>query len=196
MLYTKQKGGALIEFAISVPLIIIFLIGILSSGRLLNTVSTVGQAAFLGAQLGSQVNAKVELSKIPDRIVKILDLQSRKLHQVSVTCKDPLHTSPTDPQNRCITSANGSVFFDPDPNSVDAKRVLKVHVNGKLPTIFRELDIDIDVTAPILLLDQGTTINLNQPENPALTYGCQGGLNNANCNCCSSPVRGDLCGIC
>ena len=183
-----QFAGVLIEFALSIPLLLVFIIGLLSSGRVLNTIHTVGQAAFLGAQLGSQVNNTNDLDRVPERIEKILGLQARRLKQVTISCSDNAQTS------RCINGSSG-VFYDPDPNSPDAKRIIKVRVNGQLETIFRNLDIDIEITAPVLLLDQGNTLNLDQPANPPVTYQCMLG-NNANCDCCSNPVRGDYCQAC
>lgn len=179
-------GGVLIEFALSIPLLAVFLVGIISSGRLFQQVATVGQAAFLGAQFGTQITNQSDLAQVPFQVERILNLQVKKpIIPLQFQCSDNM--------GRC----NNGIFWNPSTTGEDAK-TLRVKVNGVMEILYNSIDINLEVVAPILLIDQSGITNLNEldtPQNPSTLYNCIGGINNASCNCCSGTgaVRGDFC---
>ncbi|MCO6430121.1 MAG: pilus assembly protein [Deltaproteobacteria bacterium] len=177
---SQERGGVIVEFLITLPLLIVFLVGILSSGRLLSALATTGQAAFLGGVMVSQVNNLSELDLVPERVHKILCLQNRRLKNLNcggVTLPGGLVTKTTDTGNRTIS----------------------IKVDGEFDFMLKHIDLDVKVTAPMLLLDQLPLTELANPKN-TVEYKCEViDGSNSKCDCCSgASAKGDYCkpGVC
>lgn len=171
----RQDGTAIAEFAITLPVILILLGGLLALGRLLGEITWVAQSAYHTAMLGAEKPALVtSTDQMTDRLQELYAIQQRGKID-NVRWQDFVDNNP--PQ---YDTSKGTVKVDLNP------RVLPLAAGFEpLGMSFSEnLNFYVSVTAPMLISGAALQGPPDQSANPARSYDCKGNVTNRPVNSC------------
>lgn len=153
-----EQGSVISEFAILVPMLLVFFLGLIGVGQLLGHLTWVSQTTYAGALLGADIPQNEGPTKILTQSMRLKALQDRG--QISSQAADfAVNTVYT----------NGSVTGKPIINvSIGARNVSAI-AKAVLP-----MNLDVSVAAPYLVPNQSLFSTYSDFSNPPGVTGCTG----------------------
>jgi hypothetical protein len=183
-----ERGGALVELSLVIPVLIFLMAAVLSAGRIIEQFAWLNQTAYQSYLLGSEEWDNVPVGGNPyGKRSNIMRARFALLQQ----------------GNRDI--ALPATFLGLDPGGADvtdtdlAGKMFSIQASGDLHTILGPLSVlrvGASVTGPVLALDPGDVSNLASFSNPDTTKNCSqlpdgGSLDTPCWDCSAGPSYSD-----
>jgi hypothetical protein len=133
----KEKGAALVEFALSVPLLFLFFSGVLEFGNILSQLTWVAQAGYTLAAVGAESPQNVAQSLLDSRLNQLIQAKNSERFgsRLEVSAVTPV----------------GSDYY----NNLSEVRTVTVSLKARIIPISSlsfAIPVDINVTAPQLVV--------------------------------------------
>lgn len=149
----SNRGSVVTEFAIVLPLLLVFFVGISGLGQLLNHVTWISQTTYAAAMFAADIPAQAGPAKVETETERLASLQSRG--QVTGDWSPPVYFE-------------GQITGKP----IVSVTVPTAHVSPFLRTFFTT-DVSVSVAAPYLVPNQTAFAGFNDFGNPP-GAGCVG----------------------
>lgn len=150
-----EQGSVTSEFAIVLPLLVVFFLGVAGVGQLLGHSTWLAQATFTGAMAGTALPVDTGPVSIEANITTLKDLQSRG----QIKGGDAW-----DVQTNYYTAPSGKPYL-----IVRASAQVSPITKAIIP-----MNLGVSVAAPYLVPDANLFANLGTFQNPPAPQGCSG----------------------
>ena len=134
------RGAALVEFAIALPLIMLFMVGVYDLGRAESQINTLAQVAYQVAFIGAtiQSNGRRHDGIRAGKVLGLVQNQTNYFDTVPILTLRPIVA----PQTRYFTGTDGNLYV-----TATVQGTLRSFYRVLLPTLFT---MQVSVTAPYL----------------------------------------------
>ncbi|RIL10428.1 MAG: hypothetical protein DCC75_04375 [Proteobacteria bacterium] len=156
LLRKSERGGVLVEFGMTAPVVILFLAALLDVGRTLGQISWLSQVGYQIVMTGSEAPPSSREQSMHER--------AQYLHQVNMAASN---------------NPSQVLSFDADPtlDFEGARRTASVLMKGNvrllMNTIF-DFPINVRITGPITAVDRPPPGDLDTAANPSPPRNCSG----------------------
>lgn len=146
---SNQCGASIVEFALFIPILILFFLGLVELGRLLSQITWVGQTAYQAVMIGGETSDVIGAAVMAKRVEELSELQDSQL---------------TDQLN----------FIDP-PVYDEENQTVSVRLGGEVNQLLNapiDLGLNISVVGPTLTSSNPPPEGLDEPSNPSCVFYC------------------------
>jgi hypothetical protein len=154
---SKQSGSVLTEFAILVPMLVVFFLGLVGIGQLLGQVTWIAQTAYSGAVFAADTPREEGPAKVRAETAKLKALQYRG------------QINPTSPNGGWTVQTNYS------SGALTGQPIITVNVNAHISPIVRSImqtDIGASAVMPLLVPGMDQFAGMYSFANPTSLTGC------------------------